>query len=155
MSIPSTPRYPWHYWRTDDAHLREVSLAQGHRLALPAHCHEEDQLAFVLTGCRHFILPNHCVFLSAGQALRIPAGVVHYSRDIGLETRCVNLYLTPGYSVDPADCAALLSEIVNDTPHHILSVPRASPSHDARSLLAAFPARIWDLSSRVPTTWPP
>ncbi|WP_018981204.1 helix-turn-helix transcriptional regulator [Saccharibacter floricola] len=123
MPISFAQRHPWHYWRTEDAHIHEMSLAQGRTLALPAHCHEEDQIAFVLAGCRHFILPDHCVFVSAGQALRIPAGLVHSSRDIGVETRCVNLYLTPGYGADPADSAALLGGIVNDTPHHVLSIP--------------------------------
>lgn len=130
LPSPSSARHHWRYWRTAEAHIHEMSVAHGHRLALPPHVHHEDQIAFVLSGCRHFIFPTQCVFLSAGHALRIPAGIVHSSRDVGLETVCVNLYTTPGYGEDPADSAALLNAMVNARPHTVVTVP--SPASTAR-----------------------
>lgn len=144
---PPSPRHQWRYWRTDHPHIHEMSTAQGHRLALPPHVHDEDQLAFVISGCRHFILPNQCIFLSTGQALRIPAGVVHSSRDIGLETVCVNMYVTPGYHNDPADNAALLNMMVNATPQHVLALSpkmehaQSIPLIDTHSTVESFARR--------------
>ncbi|PHI95136.1 hypothetical protein BG621_07970 [Parasaccharibacter apium] len=117
----------WHYWRIHHPDIREMSMAYGAKLALPLHFHQEDQLAFLLTGCRHFLFPHRSVTLTAGQALLIPAGTPHLSRDDDPartgDTLCLNLYLTPHRYHDPADCAALLQQSVGERPTHITIIP--------------------------------
>lgn len=128
FSFTPSPVGPlWHYWRTHHPDILEMSMACGTSLALPLHFHQEDQLAFLLTGCRHFLFPNQCITLTAGQALLIPAGTPHLSRDDDPtrtgETLCLNLYLTPNRYHDRADCAALLHHCVGERPTHITIVP--------------------------------
>ncbi|MCX8666918.1 helix-turn-helix domain-containing protein [Acetobacteraceae bacterium B3987] len=130
--LPSGP--PWHYWRASHPDVKEMSMAQGTTLALPLHFHQEDQLAFLLSGCRHFFIAGQSIRLTAGQALLIPAGTPHLSKDddpahVG-QTLCLNLYLTPDLCTDRADCAGLIRHYLgeNERPSHIhLAAPPALP----------------------------
>lgn len=126
------PGPPWHYWRAGHPDVKEMSMARGTTLALPLHFHQEDQLAFILSGCRHFLIAGQPVHLTAGQALLIPAGTPHISQDadparVG-QTLCLNLYLTPGLPLDQADCAALIQHCLGDRPSHVhLATPPRLP----------------------------
>ncbi|MCX5616546.1 helix-turn-helix transcriptional regulator [Bombella sp. TMW 2.2559] len=130
--LPSGP--PWHYWRASHPDVKEMSMAQGTTLALPLHFHQEDQLAFLLSGCRHFLIAGRSIRLTAGQALFIPAGTPHLSQDddpahVG-QTLGLNLYLTPGLYTERADCAGLIRHYLGEReqPSHIhFASPPALP----------------------------
>lgn len=102
-------------------------MAQGTTLALPLHFHQEDQLAFLLSGCRHFFIAGQSIRLTAGQALLIPANTPHISRDgdpiQAEQTFCLNLYLTPGLYTDQADCAELIHHHLGEQPSRIHLAP--------------------------------
>ena len=102
-------------------------MAQGTTLALPLHFHQEDQLAFLLSGCRHFLIAGQSIRLTAGQALLIPANTPHISRDDNPtqagQTFCLNLYLTPGLYTDRADCAGLIRHHLGEQASRIHLAP--------------------------------
>lgn len=82
----------WDYWRSDDTRLIEFGTVHGMRVGLPTHFHIEDQITFVLSGRRRFFIGSSLIEVSAGQAVRIPAGMPHQSLSESAEIMCVNLY---------------------------------------------------------------
>lgn len=108
-------------------------MAHGTALALPLHFHQEDQLTYILSGCRHFYIADQKITLTKGQALHIPAGTPHFSRDEATslsphqQTFCLNLYLLPHVLTEIADYAALIQHYSAQKPASILTVPSSTP----------------------------
>ncbi|MXV44431.1 helix-turn-helix domain-containing protein [Saccharibacter sp. 17.LH.SD] len=138
-----SPQRPWSYWRTERPLVREMSLGRGTSLALPIHFHTEDQISLVLAGCRFFNFMGESVPVFARQAIRIPAGIPHSSRDCGDETLCINLYNHPGFYQDPSDIAALLRDIVNEDPISIVQHPFILTAK-LLTILPGDPSRVID-----------
>jgi AraC-like DNA-binding protein len=65
---------------------------------VPPHFHEQTQLVFVLSGGRSFWIGGQPVTVTAGQSLRIPAGVLHIPLGCRPGTTCLNAYLSTGDS---------------------------------------------------------
>jgi AraC-like DNA-binding protein len=90
----------WQYWRPPDSSLVELGTVCGREVALPTHFHEEDQITFVLSGRRRFIIGDELADVTSGQAAHIPAGTPHRSLSGPSEVTCLNIYTPPGaYSV--------------------------------------------------------
>lgn len=101
MTILETPslserlnqsRHIWDYWRPHTPHVVEMGTVRGRDVGLPTHFHAEDQITFVLTGRRRFYIGSELIEVSAGDAVRIPAGTAHRSLSESSEVVCVNLY---------------------------------------------------------------
>jgi len=122
-------RHIWDYWRSDEPHIIEMGTVRGLQVGLPTHFHAEDQITFVLSGRRRFCVGSNLIEVSAGQAIRIPAGTPHRSLPEIAEVVCINLYaknpvekaaslLTAltDQSIEVVDCAAsnVLAVGVND-----------------------------------------
>jgi AraC-like DNA-binding protein len=86
----------WEYWRQPDSGVVELGTVRGCDVALPPHFHDEDQLTFVMSGRRRFVIGDEVVALSPGQGARIPAGKPHRSLSEPSDVVCLNLYLPPG-----------------------------------------------------------
>jgi len=69
----------WAYWRSAVDGIVELGTLQGRDVGLPTHFHAEDQITFVVSGRRRFLIDGEIVELVAGQGALIPAGVVHRS----------------------------------------------------------------------------
>ncbi|WP_051579852.1 AraC family transcriptional regulator [Pseudonocardia acaciae] len=91
----------WSYWRPGSADVVELCAVRGTSAALPAHFHDEDQLTFVLSGCRRFLLRGAPVEVRAGHGLLIPAGVPHRSLPDSSEVVSFNAYLPEGRYTAP------------------------------------------------------
>lgn len=92
---------------------------------LGGHFHDEEQLTFVVSGSRQFLIGSRVFLVEAGHGILIPAGVPHRSLPHAhAGTRCLNFYgrplragrslqimFVPGLAdhADGADPAALLS----------------------------------------------
>jgi mannose-6-phosphate isomerase-like protein (cupin superfamily) len=53
----------------------ELGTVRGEAVDLPMHFHWEDQMTFVLSGRRRFVVGDEVVVLEAGDGTVIPAGV--------------------------------------------------------------------------------
>lgn len=83
----------WTYWRPVTMDIVELALVQGEDVALPHHYHDEDQLTFVIAGCRRFLVGAQWVAVGPGQGVCIPAGQPHRSLPEPNGVVCINLYL--------------------------------------------------------------
>jgi AraC-like DNA-binding protein len=92
----------WAYWRSGEENAIELGTVRGHHVGLPAHFHVEDQVTFVLSGRRRFLIGNKVVALAAGQGSVIPAGVVHRSLPEPSGVFCLNAYVPVGGHVAAA-----------------------------------------------------
>ncbi len=82
----------WTYWRDEFAEYGAWSGDDAPVSGL--HFHDEQQLTFVISGCRLFRIGRERIFLSAGSCLYIPAGCPHASLPAEHSgTRCLNLYI--------------------------------------------------------------
>lgn len=81
----------WSYWRDDFA---EYGSWMGDEAPVSAvHFHDEQQLTFVIGGCRYFRIGAEHVSVPAGWCLYIPAGCPHHSLPlVHAGTRCLNIY---------------------------------------------------------------
>lgn len=81
----------WTYWRDDFA---EYGCWAGDETpACGVHFHDEEQLTFVISGCRFFRIGAEQVRVPAGSCLYVPAGCPHASLPmLQAGTRCLNLY---------------------------------------------------------------
>ncbi|SRR6266852_6315006 len=97
----------WNYWRPAEDGLVELGTVHGSRVGLPTHFHSENQITFVLSGRRRFIVEGDAVDLAAGRGVCIPAGVPHRSLAEPFGVVCLNAYVPAGeYAV-----AAMMREI--------------------------------------------
>lgn len=82
----------WTYWRDD---LAEYGAWSGDDTPVSGlHFHDEQQLTFVITGCRLFRIGGERIRVPAGSCLYIPAGIPHASLpEVHSGTRCLNLYI--------------------------------------------------------------
>ena len=91
----------WHYWRPGESAIVEMGTVHGLDVGLPPHFHEEDQITFVFSGRRRFIVGNAPMEIGPGEAMRIPSWTPHRSLPDIHELSCFNVYLNPGrYDVD-------------------------------------------------------
>lgn len=86
----------WDYWRPPGSGIVELGTVRGLDVALPVHFHEEDQLTFVLSGQRRFIIGDDTVDVAPGQGVLIPAGTPHRSLSEPSEIFCINMYTSSG-----------------------------------------------------------
>jgi AraC-like DNA-binding protein len=92
----STDAGRWAYWRPARFGLVEIGAVFGRQVALPTHFHDDDQLAFVLSGQRSFVVNGKVLRAGPGQAIHIPAGTAHRSLAESVDVTCINFYLAPG-----------------------------------------------------------
>lgn len=89
----------WHYHPTEVAGVVELGLwSSVGTHGLRPHFHDEAQVTVVLFGSRAFLINELTVTVTAGQAISIPAKMVHTPLRSSNETVCLNLYVA-------SDCA--------------------------------------------------
>jgi len=103
-------RHVWDYWRCSMSHVVEIGTVRGLDVGLPTHFHAEDQITFVLAGRRRFYIGDTLIEVSAGHAVRIPAGTPHRSLDEESEVICVNIYAEAAGDGLHENVASLVSE---------------------------------------------
>ena len=86
----------WQYSRPFGTSGVELGTVCGVDVALPTHFHDEDQITFVISGRRCFIIGDELVQLSHDEGAHIPAGVPHRSLAETSELFCINIYTPPG-----------------------------------------------------------
>lgn len=95
----------WAYWRPGVDGVVELATVRGREVALPTHFHAEDQVTFVVSGRRRFLMGSKAVTLAAGQGALIPAGAAHRSFSEPAGVACLNAYLPAGeYAVAAMLC---------------------------------------------------
>lgn len=62
----------WAYWRPALDGIIELGTLRGREVGLPTHFHGEDQITFVFSGRRRFLVGGKVVALVAGQGALIP-----------------------------------------------------------------------------------
>ena len=78
-----------------------MGTVHGLDVGLPPHFHEEDQITFVFSGRRRFVVGNAPMEIGPGEVMRIPSWTPHRSLADVHELSCFNVYLNPGvYDVD-------------------------------------------------------
>lgn len=87
--------YNWHYCYPADSDGVEIGTVRGMDVALPFHFHEEDQLTFVLSGRRRFVIGNMQQDIPSGSGIHIPYWTPHRSLSDVSDLVCINMYLTP------------------------------------------------------------
>jgi AraC-like DNA-binding protein/mannose-6-phosphate isomerase-like protein (cupin superfamily) len=85
----------WDYWRPAAEGVLELGTVCGEAVGLPTHFHWEDQMTFVLSGWRRFVVDGEVVVLEAGDGTVIPAGVPHRSLSEPDGVLCFNAYVPP------------------------------------------------------------
>lgn len=105
----SQSQHVWDYWRCSMSHVVEMGTVRGLGVGLPTHFHTEDQVTFVLAGRRRFYIGCELIEVSAGHAVRIPAGTPHRSLDEQSEVVCVNVYANAAGDGSQEDIANLVN----------------------------------------------
>lgn len=95
----------WNYWRPLSRDIVELGVVCGQDVSLPVHFHDEDQLTFVLSGRRRFLIGDMPVDVAPGRGVRIPAGTPHSSLSEPADVFCINIYTPPA----AYDAAALFA----------------------------------------------
>jgi AraC-like DNA-binding protein/mannose-6-phosphate isomerase-like protein (cupin superfamily) len=85
----------WDYWRPAAEGVLELGTVRGETVGLPTHFHQEDQVTFVLSGQRRFVIGGDVVLLKAGHGTLIPAGMPHRSLSEPHGVLCINAYVPP------------------------------------------------------------
>lgn len=86
----------WNYWRPLSRDIVELGVVCGKDVSLPVHFHEEDQLTFVLSGRRRFLMKDRPFEVAPGRGVKIPAGTPHSSLSEPADVFCINIYTSPG-----------------------------------------------------------
>ena len=73
-----------------------MGTVHGLDVGLPPHFHEEDQITFVFSGRRRFVIGKASRDVCPGDAVRVPSWAPHYSLADAYELSCFNVCLT-GY----------------------------------------------------------
>lgn len=103
MAPHPTPLLPgtWDYWRPTGSRIVELGTVRGLHVALPTHFHDEDQMTFVLSGRRRFVIGGDLFDIGPGHGMHIPAGTPHRSLSEPSEVVCINVYTPSGaYGAD-------------------------------------------------------
>ncbi|MGH8420126.1 MAG: helix-turn-helix domain-containing protein [Pseudomonas sp.] len=116
----------WTYWRDDFAEYG--SWTSDDTPVSGMHFHDEQQLTFVISGCRLFRIGAARVRVPAGCCLYIPAGCPHASLpEVQARTRCLNLYVNdPTFGVQPK---VLSFESTAATPATVIDFPFRANRH--------------------------
>ncbi|SFS13880.1 Cupin domain-containing protein [Dyella sp. OK004] len=101
------PDDAWAYWRPGVADIVELALVHGEDVGLPDHFHDEDQVTFVISGYRRFLIGTELVIIGPSQGVCIPAGTPHRSLPEPDGVVCINLYLR----ASECDTRALLDRL--------------------------------------------
>ena len=105
MAAPLSPLRPpdgvgtlglWQYCRPFGSSGVELGTVCGFDVALPIHFHDEDQITFVISGRRRFVIGDELVQFGRDEGVHIPAGVPHRSLAETSGLLCVNIYTPPG-----------------------------------------------------------
>jgi quercetin dioxygenase-like cupin family protein len=86
----------WSYWRPSLDGVVEVGILWGNEVGLPPHFHHENQVTFVVSGRRRFLIGGEVITLLPGQGALIPAGVAHRSLKEPSGVACLNVYVPAG-----------------------------------------------------------
>jgi quercetin dioxygenase-like cupin family protein len=86
----------WSYWRPGLDGVVEVGTFRGRDAGLPTHFHGEDQITFVVSGTRRFLIGGEVITLVPGQGALIPAGIAHRSLAEPCGVACLNVYVPAG-----------------------------------------------------------
>ena len=86
----------WAYRRPECDGVVEVGTLRGNEVGLPTHFHNENQITFVLSGRRRFLVRSEVIILGPGQGTLIPPGVAHRSFAEPRGVVCLNVYGPPG-----------------------------------------------------------
>jgi len=86
----------WNYWRPLGRDIVELGVVCGQDVSLPVHFHDEDQLTFVLSGRRRFLMKGTLLEVAPGEGVQIPAGTPHSSLSEPADVFCINIYALPG-----------------------------------------------------------
>jgi len=90
------PDIGWAYWRPAVDGIVEWGTVRGVAVELLPHFHAEDQITFVVSGRRRFLIRGEVVALAAGQGALVPAGVAHRSLAEPSGVACLNAYVPAG-----------------------------------------------------------
>ena len=86
----------WQYSRPLGRTNVELGTVRGFDVGLPIHFHDEDQITFVLSGSRRFVINGELIRVAPDEGRHIPAGVPHRSLAEDAELFCINIYKLPG-----------------------------------------------------------
>jgi len=93
--------FGWSYWRPELEGVIEVGTLRGSEVGLPVHFHRENQVTFVVSGKRRFLIGDEMITVLPGQGALIPAGVAHRSLPEPCGVACLNVYVPTGeYDVE-------------------------------------------------------
>ena len=134
--------------------------------ALKRHFHDEDQIVFVLSGSRSFLIQDEVLRLTAGKAVYIPAETPHTpiaTMDNG--TTCLNAYIPMNgrsaqslsvfdirdrwLSADGIDVAKFLRDWNDTEPHVEQPAPLNATEKKLRITLSNSLGRIGDLATSL------
>ncbi len=90
------PDETWTYRRPPGSRIVELGTVRGLDVALPVHFHDEDQVTFVLSGRRRFVIGDELSSIAPGEGMHIPARTLHRSLSEPSEVVCINIYMPPG-----------------------------------------------------------
>jgi AraC-like DNA-binding protein len=96
MLAPEPTDTGWSYWRPGLDGVVEVGTFRGRDAGLPTHFHGEDQITFVVSGRRRFLIGGEVITLVPGQGALIPAGIAHRSLAEPCGVACLNVYVPAG-----------------------------------------------------------
>jgi AraC-like DNA-binding protein/mannose-6-phosphate isomerase-like protein (cupin superfamily) len=86
----------WQYSRPSGHTNVELGTVRGFDVGLPIHFHDEDQITFVFSGSRRFVINNELIRVAPNEGTHIPAGVPHRSFAENTALFCINIYKLPG-----------------------------------------------------------
>lgn len=145
----------WTYRRPPGGGIVELGTVHGLDVTLPIHFHEEDQVTFVLSGRRRFVIGGEVFGVGPGQGMHIPAGTPHRSLSEPSGVVCINLYLAPGAYAAPDVISGLArhwrraggidwSDVVVVAEDH-----RRSEKHSARPADEPISGESWETVSQA------
>jgi len=88
--------FGWSYWRPGLDGVVEVGTLRGNEVGLPLHFHRENQITFVVSGRRRFLIGGEVITVLPGRGALIPAGIAHRSLPEPCGVDCLNVYVPAG-----------------------------------------------------------